>query len=221
MERVAEYYYVTGDTRAKALLDRWVSWVKKNTRVSGDGFEIPSSLTWSGAPSADWDGSHKNFDASDKAFNKELHVRIKSRGNDVGSAASLARVLAFYGKRAGDAESQKLALSLLDRIWKFRDQIGVSSPETRDDYRRLNDTVFVPSGYSGTMPNGDKIAPGATFLSLHSKIKKDADWPKVEAFLKGGPAPTFHYHRFWAQAEIALSYATYGWLFPEAGGGKG
>jgi hypothetical protein len=215
MERLAEYYYVTGDARAKTILDRWVAWAKKNTRITGDTYEIPSSLAWSGSPSLDWDAAHQ---AGNKDGNKELHVRITSKGNDVGTAASLARVLTFYGKRASDEDARKLALSLLDRIWKFRDDIGVSSPETRGDYRRFNDPVYVPNGFSGAMPNGDKIAPGVTFLGLRSKLRKDPDFPKVEAYLKGGPAPTFHYHRFWAQAEIAMAYATYGWLFPESGG---
>jgi hypothetical protein len=100
-------------------------------------------------------------------------------------------------------------------MWKFRDELGVSSPETRGDYKRFNDPVHIPDGWSGKMPNGDVIAPGATFSSLRSKFKQDPAWQKVQSYLAGGPAPTFRYHRFWAQAHIALAYATYGWLFPE------
>ncbi len=221
MERVAEYYYVSGDPRAKTILDRWIAWAKKSTRLVGDSYEIPTSLAWSGAPSHDWDAGHRSFDANDKSFNRDLHVRVSSRSNDVGTAASLARVLTFYGKRAGDEEARALARGLLDRIWKLRDDIGVSSPESRGDYRRFKDPVYVPPGWSGAMPNGDAIAPGATFLSLRSKLRQDSEWPKIEAYLKGGPPPTFRYHRFWAQAEIAMAYATYGWLFPEAEGKKG
>nr|WP_281190369.1 glycoside hydrolase family 48 protein [Micromonospora inyonensis] len=44
--------------------------------------------------------------------------------------------------------------------------------------------------------------------------KNDPDWPKVEAYLKGGPELTFNYHRFWAQADVAMAYADYGHLFP-------
>ena len=38
--------------------------------------------------------------------------------------------------------------------------------------------------------------------------------------MKGGKAPEFRFHRFWAQSHVALAYATYGWLFPkeESGG---
>jgi hypothetical protein len=37
------------------------------------------------------------------------------------------------------------------------------------------------------------------------------DFPQVQAFLNGGPAPTFNYHRFRAQAGVALANAA---LFP-------
>jgi hypothetical protein len=30
---------------------------------------------------------------------------------------------------------------------------------------------------------------------------------------RGGVAPTFTYHRFWAQADAAMAYAIYGQLF--------
>ena len=57
-------------------------------------------------------------------------------------------------------------------------------------------------------------------MSLRTKYKQDPSWPQVEAYLKGGPPPEFRYHRFWAQAHLALAYATYGWLFPETAAEK-
>ena len=33
MERMAEYYYVTGDAKAKAILDKWVTWAISKTTV--------------------------------------------------------------------------------------------------------------------------------------------------------------------------------------------
>jgi hypothetical protein len=103
-----------------------------------------------------------------------------------------------------------------------RDTLGITTPETRTDYSRFNqvypsgtnqDGVYVPSGWSGTMPNGDKIAPGATFLSIRSWYQQDPNFSKVQAYLNGGSAPTFSYHRFWAQSDIAMAYAVYGMLF--------
>ena len=55
----------------------------------------------------------------------------------------------------------------------------------------------------------------STFAGLRTKYTKDPDWPKVEATLQGGPAPNFTYHRFWAQADIALANATFAILYPD------
>ncbi len=82
-------------------------------------------------------------------------------------------------------------------------------PETRADYSRFDDGVYVPSGWTGTMPNGDAINSSSTFSSLRSLLQSDPNWSKVEAYLKGGAAPVFTYHRFWAQADIALALGSY------------
>jgi hypothetical protein len=63
------------------------------------------------------------------------------------------------------------------------------------------------------MPNGDQIKPGVSFVDIRSMFKQDKDWPKVQAYLDGGPAPTFTYHRFWAQAEIATAFQLHVELF--------
>ena len=65
------------------------------------------------------------------------------------------------------------------------------------------------------MPNGDVIDASSTFLSIRSKYKQDPDWPKMRAFLSGGSPPKMAYHRFWAQADIAIANAAYGMLFPQ------
>jgi hypothetical protein len=59
------------------------------------------------------------------------------------------------------------------------------------------------------MPNGDAINSTSTFHSLRSFYKNDPAWSKIEAYLKGGAAPVFTYHRFWAQADIALAMGSY------------
>jgi hypothetical protein len=221
MERVAEYYFVTGDAKAKVILDPWINWVIKNTSLNADGtYAIPSTLSWSGQPSLNWDATHQNFTAGDPAFNAGLHVTIVDTTQDVGVTAAVAKALSFYSagtKKFGTQHvaSQTLAKALLDRMWTlFRDPIGVSSPETRKDFNQFADPIFVPTAFTGKMPNGDPIASGATFLSIRSKYKSDAAFPKVQAYLNGGAAPTFNYHRFWAQADIALANAEYARLFP-------
>ncbi len=69
--------------------------------------------------------------------------------------------------------------------------------------------MYVPGGWTGTMPNGDRVDSSATFLSIRSFYQDDPAWSKVESYLKGGAAPVFTYRRFWAQADIALAMGSY------------
>jgi hypothetical protein len=64
------------------------------------------------------------------------------------------------------------------------------------------------------MPNGDAIDAASTFIGLRSDYRSDPAWPQVQAYLDGGAPPTFTYHRFWAQVDVALANAEYGRLFP-------
>ncbi|TDD19271.1 cellulose 1,4-beta-cellobiosidase [Nonomuraea diastatica] len=210
MERVAELYNVTGNADAKALLDKWVEWALDNTTVNADGsYEIPSTLRWSGAPAGDFSATSGMPPA-----NPGLHVTVLDHTQDVGVAGAYAKVLMYYAARANHAEARDTAKALLDGVWANRDEAGVSVPETKADYRRIADPVYVPPGWSGEMPNGDPINEDSTFLSIRSFYEDDPDWPKVEAFLNGGDAPVFNYHRFWAQVDVAVALAEYGRLFP-------
>jgi len=208
MERVAEYYYTTGNAKAKAILDKWVKWALDNSSVAADGtYQIPNDLTWSGKPDT--------WNATSPGSNANLHVTVANKTNDIGVAGSFAKVLTYYAAKSGDTASKTFAKALLDGIWaNDQDSKGVSVTETRTDYSRFNDTVYVPSSFSGTMPNGDPIKPGATFLSIRSWYKNDPSWSKVQTYLNGGAAPTFNYHRFWAQSDVATAMAVYGELFP-------
>jgi len=102
----------------------------------------------------------------------------------------------------------------------------VAAPETRTDFKRFTDKIYIPAGWKGEMPNGDPMDSNSTFASIRTNYTKDPSWPKVEASLHGGPAPTFTYHRFWAQTDIALANATFAILYPNgiktaaASGGK-
>jgi hypothetical protein len=218
VQRVAEFYYVTGDPKAKTIMDRWVTWVMANVTLKNDGsYLVPATIRWSGQPSQTWDSSHQNWDAKDKGFNAGLRAAVGERTFDVGVTAGLVHTILFYAARSRNEAARILCKELLDRMWKkYReDGKGVVTPEERKDYKRFGDPVYVPAAYAGKMPNGDPIDKNSTFVSLRSKYKQDPAWPKVDAYLKGGPAPKFTYHRFWAQTHIALAYAAYGWLFPE------
>ncbi|MEU6674053.1 glycoside hydrolase family 48 protein [Streptomyces sp. NPDC046925] len=203
MERVAEYYQQTGDADAKTVLDKWVDWALSETTVNPDGtFRIPSTLKWSGKPDT--------WNASSPGANSGLHVTVADYTNDVGVAAAYAKTLTYYGAKSGDARAKSTAKALLDGMWEHdQDALGIAVPETRADYSRFDDPVYVPGGWTGTMPNGDKIDSSSTFSSLRSFYEDDPNWSKVEAYLAGGAAPTFTYHRFWAQADIALAMGSY------------
>ncbi len=212
MQRVAEYYYVSGNASAKTILDKWVAWAVGKTTVGSDGtFSIPSTLSWSGQPDT--------WNASSPGANSGLHVSVVDYGTDVGVAAGYAKTLTYYAAKAGDASVAAVAKGLLDALAQHTDSKGIAIPETRADYNRFNDEVYIPSGWTGTMPNGDVIEPGVTFLGLRSWYRDDPQWSKVQAYLDGGAVPTFTYHRFWAQADIALAFATYAELFSGDGGG--
>ena len=109
-----------------------------------------------------------------------------------------------------------LAKTLLQDIWALdRDSIGVSAPETGTTYNQITTPIFIPSGWTGTMPNGDPIVTGSTFNSIRTQYDTDPNYAKVHAYADGtGPAPSFNYHRFWAQTDVATAYGAYYLLFP-------
>jgi hypothetical protein len=207
MQRVAEYYYKTNDVRAKAILDKWVSWIKSVVQLNADGtFALPNGLDWSGQPDT-WAGTYTG--------NSKLHVTVTSYGKDLGVAGSLANALLYYSKASGDDDSRVMAKELLDRMWNlYRDDKGVAVPESRADYKRIFDQeVFVPAGWTGTMPNGDAIKSGIKFIDIRSKYKNDPDYQKILTAYNNNTDPVFTYHRFWAQCDIAIANGVYSLLF--------
>ncbi|SDG59326.1 Cellulose binding domain-containing protein [Lentzea fradiae] len=212
IERTAALYRLTGDARAKKILDKWVPWAIANT-TTGTNFQIPSDMEWTGAPDT--------WNASNPGSNANLRVRVLNYNQDVGIAASYAKVLLNYAERSGNEAAKTTGEALLTALLDHQDDLGIATPETRSDYNRFDDVYdtstregpYVPPGWTGKMPNGDQIGQGSSFLSMRSMYKNDPQWPKVQAYLDGGPAPTFTYHRFWAQAEIATAFALHAELF--------
>jgi glycosyl hydrolase family 48/cellulose binding protein with CBM2 domain/Big-like domain-containing protein len=210
MERVAELYDQTGNAQAKAVLDKWVPWALANTTANPTAgtWQVPSDLSWSGAPDT--------WNASSPGANTGLHVTVTSKGQDVGVTAALVKTLAHYAAKSGNTAAHDMAKNLLDAMWATQNQDakGVSTVESRADYNRFDDPVYVPSNFTGTMSNGDPINSSSTFIGLRSWYKQDPAWSSVQSYLDGGSAPTFRYHRFWAQADVAMAMAEYGRLFP-------
>lgn len=214
MERLAEYYYSTGNATAKSILDKWVAWAKSVTTVNSNGtYSIPSTLNWSGQPSQNWTAS------STAVTNTNLHVKVVDTTTDVGVTAALAKTLEYYSAKSGDTASLTLAQTLLTDMWNnYSDSIGVSSPETRTDYNQFNDSVSIPAGWTGKNAQGATLNSSTTFISERPKYTQDPNWSKVQAYLNGGAAPTFNYHRFWAQSDIAMAMADMDILFPSSTG---
>jgi hypothetical protein len=219
MERVAEYYFVSGDPTAKSILAKWVAWAESVTTAnpSTGVLSVPGTMTWSGAPNT--------FNpANPGAVNTNLHVTVSGSSTDLGVAASLAKVYAYYAAKSGDTTAQTAAQNIIDVIHKnYADSLGFSAPETRTDYKNFNvpydntnlEGVFIPANWTGTYPGGIALNSSTnTFLSIRPWYKNDPAFPKVQAYLNGGAAPTFNYHRFWGEADIATAFDTFAQLFP-------
>ena len=214
VQRVAELYYASGNAQAKTILDKWVPWVVANISTDGANWKVPVGAH------LDRQAGHLEQDRRPGA-NTGLSVTVKSYGQDVGVAGDTARALLFYAAKSGDTASRDKAKALLDAIWASnQDPIGVTTPETRGDFLRFDDTyvaggngVYIPSGWTGKMPNGDAIKPGVSFLDIRTWYKNDPQWSKVQTALDTGVAPTLSFHRFWAQTAIAAALGDYSRLF--------
>lgn len=123
--------------------------------------------------------------------------------------------MAYYAAGSGDQEAKTVAKGLLDALYKYSTDKGITIPEVPDQYGRFEEPVYVPSGWTGTYPNGDVIDSSATFIGIRSWFKNDPQWSKIEAILNGGEIPEFEFHRFWAQTDVAIAFGTYGILFDE------
>ena len=86
VERVAEYYYATGDAKAKAMLDKWVGWAIANTTFTANGdFQHPGHHVLDRRAGNTWNPSNPQA-------NTGLHVTVVDKsGTDVGVAAAYAR----------------------------------------------------------------------------------------------------------------------------------
>jgi hypothetical protein len=215
VERVAEYYYMTNDARAKKIMDKWIPWARSVVRLNADGsFDIPGEISWTGAP-ATWVPANP-------AANTNLHVNVVTYGKDLGIAASLAKTFIYHAaatQRYGtlDTQTRDLAREILDRMWTKHYEPtgkGVAVEEARGDFSRFfEQEVHIPSDWSGRMANGDPIVPGVKFIDLRTKYLDDPDWNALAASYLNNTPYTKAYHRFWAQVEIALANAEYGRFF--------
>jgi hypothetical protein len=222
MERFAEYYYTTGNAQAGAILAKWVAWAQSVATVNTTTGAIclPGQLNWTGQPGANYTSG-----STPPPANTGLHVSVSGGcSNDVGVAASLAKVYEYYAAKSGNTAAETAAQNIIDVIHKFNgDSLGYSNPETRTDYKNFTvaynttnyEGVYIPPGWTGTYPGGVALSSSTnTFLSIRPWYTSDPQWPLVQAYLNGGAAPVFHYHRLWTEVEVATAFDSFAQLFP-------
>jgi len=217
MERLAEYYYVTGDANAAVILNPWVKWAESVVTTSGATYSLPNQLTWTGQPITWATGTT----VANAPVNTGLHVTASGTSQDIGLTGSLCKTLLYYSAATAkygtqDLTSFNLAKTLLQDVWaSYKDPIGISAPETGTSYNNFTEPIYVPSGWEGTMPNGDPINSSSTFASIRTQYQSDPMYATVMAYANGtGPAPVFNFHRFWAETDITTAYGVYYLLFP-------
>jgi len=221
MERLAEYYYDTGNAQAGTVLAKWVSWAESVTsfNTSTGAICLPGTLTWAGQP-----GENYTSGSTAPPANTSLSVSVSGCSSDIGVSTSLAKVYEYYAAKSGNAAAQTAAQNIIDTVHKFyADSLGFSAPETRTDYSNFtsayNNTtaegVYIPSGWTGKYPGGIPLSSSTnTFLSIRPWYIGDPQWSKVQAYLNGGSAPSFNYHRFWAEVDVATAFESFAQLFP-------
>jgi hypothetical protein len=221
MERLAEYYYDTGNSQAQAILAKWVSWAESVTsfNTSTGAICLPGTMTWSGQP-----GENYTSGSAPPPANTSLSVSVSGCSSDLGVSTSLAKVYEYYAAKSGNTTAQTDAQNIIDTIHKYyADSLGFSAPETRTDYSNFTSAynttnyegVYIPSGWTGKYPGGIPLSSSTnTFLSIRPWYIGDPQWSKVQAYLNGGSAPAFNYHRFWAEVDIATAFESFAQLFP-------
>ncbi len=228
------------------ILSRWVGWFIENTQFDVDiegkhmDYAIPASLDWSGQP-ASWDASTTYSPSANSGLTCEITAYGQS---DVGCVSSLCNTLIYYAaanKVDASAASKEdtsstaaqglyLANKLLSAQWdNARDDIGISYTETNGSLKRVfEQKVYIPSTYSGTMPDGSKLLPcndkndesswPNTFSSIRTNYEKDPMYQDLKAYYDANGNTDgweFKLHRFWHAGDAVMSYGTMALLYPD------
>lgn len=212
-----------------------LSWVE-TTAKTGTAAQPNTEGTYEYLPTQKWDGTgdYAAFWSGSSVPNSSLHCRITNTGIDLGIAAGFVQMVVqyCYAKKVtkggltgvipgGTATYQQLldrAIAYLDTMWKnYKDTKGFGVVEPMEAFTRMNDVLWIPPQFgTGTMPDGSILKNGqTTFRSMRKFYEKTDMWPAVEAYLAGGTVPSQKYHRFWANVDVAVSYAMLEKYFPE------
>ncbi|MBB6692127.1 fibronectin type III domain-containing protein [Cohnella xylanilytica] len=215
-----------------------------STNAPGE-FWLPSTLEWTGQPDT-WNGfSSFTGNPSYHVITKSPGQDVGVLGSYVKALSFFAAGTKAEtgGFTALGSQAKTLAEQLLDTAWSYNDGMGIAVDETRADYYRyFTKEIYFPNGWSGTFGQGNAI-PGTgavasdpakggngvyiSYAQLRPKITQDPQWsylsdlynsswnPATQKWENG--TPTFKYHRFWSQVDIATAYAEFDRLI---GGGS-
>ncbi len=225
MERLAEYYYVTGNSEAQSDPGQ----VGRLGRVGDHGQHqrrhvLPARHAHLERP-ARRELDHRHLEllpAAGQHRPARVGVRLL-RGPRRGHLAGQGlRVLRGQVRRhdRGDRRAEHPGrhpqeLRRPARLLRARRR-GPTTRTSPPPYNTTNyEGVYIPSNWTGKYPGGIPLSSSTnTFLSIRPWYIGDPQWSKVQAYLNGGSAPTFNYHRFWAEVDIATAFDTFANLFP-------
>ncbi len=131
-------------------------------------------------------------------------------------------------------QSLYLAKELLDREWNsYRDDIGLGVSDHNTNLMRLWETTLVlPNGtrangkgvvlpadrYTGTMPNGDIVKDGVSFVSIRSNYEKCDMYQEALKYKETeGSTDNYYFtlHRFWHAGDIMMALGAMYELYPD------
>lgn len=228
-----QYFTVTDGVISMPVNFSWV----EEAASAGTATQANTEGTFEYLPTLNWPGSNPDYSAfwsASSVPNPSLHCKVVEMGIDLGVAAGFVQMIVqyCYGKKVinGDLSGVipnssttyqqlfDLAVAMLDTMWEnYQDEQGFGVVEKMSGFSRANDVLWIPTEFgTGSMPDGSVLANGkTTFTSMRKFYKNEAKWPEVEAFLAGGAVPEQKIHRFWANVDVAVSYAMLEKFFPE------
>ncbi|RKP53165.1 cellulose 1,4-beta-cellobiosidase [Cohnella endophytica] len=228
----AGYYLNTSGQRILGGLNPPVA----TTSAPGQ-FSIPGGQEWTGQPD-NWNSyatftGNPNFHVITKDPSQDIGVLgsyIKALSFFAAGTKAETGSFSTLGNQA-----KTLADQFLGVAWNFNDGVGIAIDEQRKDYNRFfTKEIYFPNGWTGKFGQGNTI-PGTgsipsdpakggngvyiSYAQLRPKITQDSKWPYLLNLYNtswnattqtwDNGVPTFKYHRFWAQADIATAYAEY------------
>ncbi|WEK54901.1 MAG: glycoside hydrolase family 48 protein [Candidatus Cohnella colombiensis] len=214
-----------------------------STSAPGE-FWVPGGQEWSGQPDT-WNSyatftGNPNFHVTTKNPSQDVGVLgnyIKALSFFAAGTKSESGSFTTLGNQA-----KTMADQLLDVAWGYNDGVGIAINEQRADYNRyFTKEIYIPNGWSGTFGQGNTI-PGTgsiasdpskggngvyiSYAQLRPKITQDPKWSYLNNLYTSSwnqstqkwdnGVPTFKYHRFWSQVDIATAYAEYDRLIGSA-----